>query len=134
MPTTPWSPVVKQVVNGTAVSAETLNPIFSIYANRTQHLYEAIQEIEDKTVLIAQDESIYDTVNVVVNSVVYFLNDGISTGLALAKASFKATDTNSFYAMSSSAYVYGIVKSIDGFNADIYTHGLIEGGDRKSVV
>lgn len=118
-----WTPTVKSIVDGTDVSAATLNAVLAGHTNRSEHLYEQLLALKDKGTLISLAEPIAPGLDTIVdNSVVY----QAPTGLRLAKAELARTTVGSLFSLASSAYVLGIVKSVDGVKADVYTHGTIK--------
>lgn len=123
MPSTPWVPIVKTITNGTdTVSAEVVNPIFSSYTNRTQHLYEKIAELADKSVLIAENQKATD--NVGMHNVVYY-DPTDNTGLKKAKLATIYDSTIGQLRAANSSFVFGIVKDVADNLATVWLNGLI---------
>ena len=137
MAVTPWVPTVVTIQDGQDVSAETVNPVLAQYTQREQHLYEKINELQGRSVLIAYDLPILvrqsDTgVNISVNDLVYYnkINElGVDReGLDLAKVDFILHSSHySSFGAGDSSYTVGLVKSIrtDSKTADIYLLGLV---------
>ena len=120
---TTWIPITQNLTDGLDVSAETLNPLFTQYAQRDQYLYEQQQSILDKSTLVAFSQVVATSVSV--GSVVY----SDTTGLKPAINSFSATGNSSLFQPSNSCYALGIVKNVStlsGINyADVYIKGLV---------
>lgn len=130
MPTTPWVPIVRNIVDGTdKVSSEVLNPILKSYTDRTQHLYEKFNDLEDKSVIIAFDQRVTGA-SVAQYSVVYYDFESVTPGLVLAKPAFATSTYATQFKAANSAFVFGIVKSpVPGSGdkiVDVYLQGLIQ--------
>lgn len=132
MAITPWIGSVKKVNNGEDVSAEVVNPILIQHTQREQHLYERLQEIEDKSVLIAFNQPILPSAAAYVQAptVVYFEQEGTGEsatyGIAPAVVDFTTTSAySSAYTPSNSSYAIGLVKTVSGDSADVYIWGLV---------
>lgn len=127
MPSTSWIPVVSNIADGDSVSSEVVNPIFNSYTARTQHLLEKINELEDKSSLIAQLQTVATASGVSDYSVVYF--DPITNnnkGLKLSKVAVAYDEDIKQFKASNSTFTFGIVKSVSGDKATVWLQGLIK--------
>jgi len=125
MPTVTWIPELDKIVNTIdAVDASTVNGILKQYEQRDQYLYERIDEIAAKDVLISFSVPVGTGAGLVAGDVVYYKKT--PAGLAKALASYDNSLNNLYYSPADSCYTYGIVKQTTSEQADVFTHGLIQ--------
>lgn len=132
MATTTWLSSVSKIKNGQDVSAEVVNPIIKELAQREQYLYEKINELGDKSVLIASNLPILPSASSFVSkyTAVFFDQEGagpsLTKGLAPAIAKFSVpSEFSSAYTPDNSAFVVGLVKEISSDKAEVYTNGYV---------
>lgn len=129
MPTTPWIPALAKIKNGEDVSAEVVNKILAQYTQRTQHLYEKFEAIDDKGVLVITNERVFPAAPYVSkNSIVYYNKDGADEGVALAKVDFVVRPNQTTFAASNKSYGLALVRGVNTGNtaADLYLMGMVE--------
>ena len=131
MPTTNWIPNPAQIADGTDVSASTVNTVLAQLIQREQYLYEAFGAISGKSALTVYNQAVHPsfTSSAKLGSLVYFLNDGVNSGLALSQAAYTSSGYSSFYAPNNSSFVFGVIQNIyasgSGKAADLAVDGLI---------
>lgn len=139
MAITPWIPTPTKLKDGQDVSAATVNPLLSQQTQRSQHLYEKFNALDNKSVLIAYDQPILppatemEPITVKKNSVVFYDKElrgsAYVEGLGPAMVDFSVNSINSTaYTPANSAYAYGIVKDVNeaDLTANVFILGLVE--------
>lgn len=122
-----WTPTIPKVVNAVdTVSAETINPIVQGLADRTQYLLDRLQSIDDKSLIIALNQPVADD-TVTTNTVVYFDCDSATKGLRKTNPSLIGASGQPYFKSSNSSYVFGVVKSRVGTEAEVWLQGIVSG-------
>ncbi len=120
---TNWLSNVTKIKNGDDVSAEIINPILDQHLQRDQHIFERLNELESKSVLVDINRQVDATTTLAVNDVVFYSE----TGLKKAKAGFSYASEKTKYSPLNSSFVAGILYQYDDTVklASLYTRGLI---------
>lgn len=133
MATTSWISNVTKISNGQDVSAEVVNPILKELVQRDQYLYEQLNELGDKAVLISSGLPILPSASSFVSkyTAVFFDQEGsgntLTRGLAPALVKFSVPSAfSSAYTPDNSSFVMGLVKSVGDDVADVYTAGYVK--------
>jgi hypothetical protein len=129
MPITPWLATVNKLVDGQSVSSEVLEPLFTQHTQREQYLYEKINELSNKSILIDYDVPILpaEIPYITKYSVVFYDRQSSTEGVSRALTKFNNLSPHqSTFTIANDSYSFGIVKSINGSNADIYLLGVVE--------
>lgn len=129
MPNTTWPALVPALYDGQDVSKEVMDPILNTFTKRTQYLYEAFDEMADKSVLISFNELVAPSSSVAQYSVVYFDPSSNEGGLKLTKPAIEFQMNFSSVQATNSSYVLGIVKdevpSSEMARVDVWLEGMI---------
>lgn len=119
-----WTATVPLVKDGLdPVSGSTMNPIISTLTSRDQYLFDRIDSYEDKSVLLAYNIAVDPSVNVW--DVVYFNAAPGTQLLQKAVCSYANSADPTHLVPAASAYVFGMVQSINSGVATVYIRGLI---------
>jgi hypothetical protein len=120
---TSWISTPKPVKDGDSVSSAVMTEVLKDYASRDQYLFEKIQSLESKSVLVALDQQIDENTTLNLFDVVYMS----PTGLKKAKSAFSFDEGRGSFEAADSSRVYGVVYQVDNTSklADLYVTGLV---------
>ena len=134
---TPWIPTPNQITDGQAVDASVVNPLFQQLVQREQYLYETLDALANKSVLINFNQLVASSIasTVIPGNAVYIDTDANTSdatqnqlSLQLGLAAFGQLTTTNDYQPNNSTYVVGLVKATYVVGsltyADVYTQGL----------
>jgi hypothetical protein len=129
----PWISQVTVLNNGEDVSAQSVNPVFDQLSQNDQYLYNTLQELQNKSVLVAPGlplSSSEITAGVMTPGTqwcVYYYNNLITgeKGIKRALSEFGNSLSTAFYSPNISSYGFGITQNISNTSADVYMEGLL---------
>jgi hypothetical protein len=112
-------------VDGSPVSASTMNPIIDALADRTQFLYEQFAGVSSKSLLRLYSQPVVAGAGVVSNMAVYY--DPTDDGLKPAFITATLDNSQQNIRPGDSAYMLGItaIEPDSATEKDVYTFGLI---------
>jgi len=128
---TPWRPTINLIVNGEDVKATVANRAPQALSDRTQYLYDVLQDILAGQALFLRDVAL-EAATVVGNVVYYDDEDGV---YKRALAAVELDETNGWYKMAKSAFPVGLVYAkSDTELGTIVTVGALQDFDLSAVI
>lgn len=135
-PSTSWLPQVTEITDGQQVSAEVVNPVFDQLIQREQYLFDTINQLADKSVLIALNQplnpsEIAPNPQVIQEGYLFVVSytNNLNTntqGVVRALSAFTNSYSTSFFSPANTSYTFGIVQNVNANNSvNVYLNGLI---------
>lgn len=131
MPLTPWEQLIKFIADGESVKASIANRAPTSLANRTQYLYDRLQDLSAGEALFLHYVKI--EADAVPGDMVYF--DETYNGYKRAIAAVEWSETNGWYMLAPSAFVVGMVyQKTSTEQGNLLTTGALRDFDLSNAI
>jgi hypothetical protein len=128
---TPWEQLVKFIVDGESVKASVANRASTTLANRTQYLYDRLQNLSAGEALFLHYVKIESSA--VPGDLVYF--DETYNGYKRTLAAVEYSESNGWYMLAPSAFVVGMVyQKTDTERGHLLTAGTLRDFDLSNAI